>query len=127
MTEARPGLIYDVGLYDGGDTAYYLFRGYKVVAIDANPLMIERARSRFSQEIAENRLTLLNIGVSQAPGTATFWVSDNPEWSSFDKAIASRDGKGHRPVSIVTMPFADILAEHGLPHSLKIDIESITP
>ena len=28
-------LIYDVGLFDGGDTAYYLFRGYNVVAIDA--------------------------------------------------------------------------------------------
>ena len=35
MMEARSDLIYDVGLYDGGDTAYYLFRGYNVVAVDA--------------------------------------------------------------------------------------------
>jgi SAM-dependent methyltransferase len=51
-------LIYDVGLFDGGDTAYYLFRGYNVVAIDANPVMVERARLRFAQEIRDKRLTL---------------------------------------------------------------------
>lgn len=51
-------LIYDVGLFDGGDTAYYLFRGYNVVAIDANPVMVERARLRFAKEIRDKRLTL---------------------------------------------------------------------
>ncbi len=28
-----PDLIYDVGMHDGEDTAYYLARGYRVVAI----------------------------------------------------------------------------------------------
>ncbi len=121
--EARSDLIYDVGLYDGGDTAYYLFRGYNVVAIDANPLMIERARVRFSKEILAKRLTLLNVGISETSGTATFWISDNPEWSSFDRTIASRDGTAHRSVSVSTVPFSQLLAEHGVPHYLKIDIE----
>jgi hypothetical protein len=35
--EAHSDLIYDVGLLDGADTAYYLFRGFRVVAVDANP------------------------------------------------------------------------------------------
>ncbi len=116
-------LIYDVGLFDGGDTAYYLFRGYKVVAIDANPLMIEKAQRRFAREIEAGRLTLLNVGVSDTPGTATFWVSELPEWSSFDKKIASRDGTAHTPVSVSVLPFSRILEENGIPHYLKIDIE----
>ena len=123
MTEARSDLIYDVGLFDGADTAYYLFRGYNVVAIDANPLMIERARLRFAKEIFAKRLTLLNVGISRMPGTATFWISDQPEWSSFDRTIASRNGTPHRSVSVPTAPFSQLLAEHGIPHYLKIDIE----
>lgn len=116
-------LVYDVGLFDGADTAYYLFRGYNVVAVDANPAMIEKARQRFAREIADKRLTLLNVGISSTPGTATFWVSDQPEWSSFDRTIASRDGTGHKPVDIPIVPFAQLIAEHGVPHYLKIDIE----
>jgi FkbM family methyltransferase len=123
MADAHPDLIYDVGLCDGGDTAYYLFRGYRVVAIDANPIMIEKARSRFAKAIENGQLTLLNIGVSQSAGTADFWISDNPEWSSFDRTIASRDGTPHQPVSVPVLPFSQLLAEHGVPHYLKIDIE----
>ena len=121
--EARSDLIYDVGLFDGGDTAYYLFRGYNVVAIDANPLMVEQAKVRFSKEIQDKRLTLLNVGISETPGTAIFWVSQNAEWSSFSKTLASRIGTAHRPFEVSTVPFAQILAEHGVPHYLKIDIE----
>jgi FkbM family methyltransferase len=123
MTCVRSDLIYDVGLFDGSDTAYYLFRGYNVVAVDANPSMIDRAKSRFASEIATKRLTLLNLGISNAPGTATFWISAQPEWSSFNRSIASRNGTSHAPVCVPVVPFCHILQEHGIPHYLKIDIE----
>jgi FkbM family methyltransferase len=116
-------LIYDVGLLDGADTAYYLFRGYRVVAVDANPLMIEAARVRFADEIQAKRLTLVNVGISEKFGEATFWISDQPEWSSFNREVASRDGTGHHPISVPTMPFSELLAEYGVPHYLKVDIE----
>lgn len=124
MSENRSDLIYDIGLFDGSDTAYYLFRGFKVVAVDANPLMVEQARARFAREIEDHRLKLLNVGISETPGTATFFVSDVPQWSSFERALASRDGTtATTPVSIPLMPFSHILSEHGVPHYLKIDIE----
>jgi FkbM family methyltransferase len=116
-------LIYDVGLFDGEDTAYYLFRGYNVVAVDANPFVIKRAELRFAKEIRAKRLTLLNVGISKTPGTATFWISAEPIWSSFDRAIASRNGTLHRPIPVAVVPFSQILAEYGVPHYLKIDIE----
>jgi FkbM family methyltransferase len=122
MTETRSDLIYDIGLFDGSDTAYYLFRGYNVVAVDANPLMIEKAKLRFAREIEAKRLKLLNVGIAERPGTATFWISDVPGWSSFDRTLASRDGTAHRPVSVSGVPFSQLLAENGIPHYLKIDI-----
>jgi FkbM family methyltransferase len=123
MKNVSSDLIYDVGLLDGADTAYYLFRGYRVVAVDANPVMIEAARVRFASEIAAKRLTLVNVGISETFGEATFWISDKPEWSSFDREVASRDDTGHRSISVPTMPFSELLAEYGVPHYLKIDIE----
>jgi FkbM family methyltransferase len=123
VRDARSDVIYDVGLFNGDDTAYYLFQGYKVVAIDANPLMIEKARTRFAKELGEKRLTLVNAGISAASGTADFWISDLAEWSSFDRSIASRSGVKHRSVPVPVVPFAQVLEEHGVPRYLKIDIE----
>jgi FkbM family methyltransferase len=123
MSKVCSGLIYDVGLLNGEDTAYYLFRGYNVVSIDANPLMIEKAKLRFSKEILSKRLILLNVGIAGVPGTAPFWISDVPEWSSFNKSIASRYGTAYRSVLVSTLPFTQLLAEYGVPHYLKIDIE----
>ena len=116
-------LIYDVGLLDGEDTAYYLFQGHRVLAVDANPTMIDKARTRFATEIGQGRLTLLNVGISESHGLNTFWVCEQAEWSSFDKALASRHNTHQTPVSVQVVPFADILRDYGVPHYLKIDIE----
>lgn len=119
----RSDLIYDVGLFDAADTEYYLFRGYKVVAMDANPLMIEKSRLRFAREIESQRLVLLNIGIGREHGTNVFWISDVAEWSSFDRGLASRHGTKHESVPVSVMPFEKILEQYGTPHYLKIDVE----
>jgi FkbM family methyltransferase len=118
-----PGLIYDVGLHDAADTAYYLRNGYRVVAIDANPGLVEAAATRFGREVAEGRFIPLNVGIAEGEGTKTFWVSDaRTEWSSFDTAIAGRLGPP-RGVEVPLRSFESILAEHGVPLYCKIDIE----
>jgi hypothetical protein len=35
-----PELIYDVGMNNADDTAYYLWRGSRVLAIEANPELV---------------------------------------------------------------------------------------
>jgi len=117
-------LIYDVGMNDGADTAFYLHQGYRVLALDADPSMIDLGQRRFVKEIAEGRLTLLNIGIADQPGTATFWVCDDkPEWNSFDRAQLLARNRPHHSIEIPTMPFRQVLDTYGIPHYLKIDIE----
>jgi len=117
-------LVYDVGMNDGSDTGYYLNQGFRVVAIDADPAMIENGRQKFAREVAEERLTLLNVGVSSERGTATFWIcEDKAEWNSFDRARASHGGRPHHSVEIPTIPFGEVLEQYGVPYFLKIDIE----
>lgn len=47
----RPNLIIDVGMHNGQDTAFYLAKGFDVVALEANPVLVDAARIRFASEI----------------------------------------------------------------------------
>jgi FkbM family methyltransferase len=117
-------LIYDVGLHNGDDTAFYLREGYRVVAIDANPALIERAGERFEQEIDGARLILLNVAISPQESSTTFWISDVvSEWSSLDEQVAGRLGFPHHPITISSRRLGSIIGEHGVPFYLKVDIE----
>jgi len=117
-------LIFDVGMNNGDDTAYYLHLGYRVVAIDADPKLIEHAEVRFAREIAEGRLTLVNVGIAATRSTMQFWVTvGNEVLSSFDQSRAARFGYSAVPIDIECRPFRDILDQYGVPYYLKIDIE----
>lgn len=117
-------LIYDVGVHDGSDTAYYLHLGYHVVGIEANPIMFDMTIKRFLREIHERRFIPLNIGVAATVGQMDFWVCDDvSEWSSFNSEIASRNGAKHHSVTVKTRTFQSILNEFGVPFYCKSDIE----
>ena len=117
-------LVYDVGMNNGDDTAYYLNRGFRVVAIEANPILADQVSKRFEREISSGDLTILNVGISDGEGDLPFWICDgNSWWSSFDRTIASRDGLDHHQINISCRRFRSILEEFGTPYYLKIDIE----
>lgn len=117
-------LIYDVGMNDGKDTAYYLWKGYRVVAVECDPTLIDAAKVRFKDAIGAGRLTLLNLAVGPENGTAPFWICDeHSEWNSFDKDAANSRGSTSRALDVPVRRFAEVLREHGVPYYLKVDIE----
>ncbi len=120
----NPDLIFDIGMNNGDDTAYYLHRGFKVVAVEADPDLALAGRERFAAAIAEGRLTLVNKAIAVQPGEADFWICDELRvWNSFDKSIASRNGLPCHAIKVQTLPLRDLLAEYGVPYYLKVDIE----
>jgi FkbM family methyltransferase len=117
-------LIYDVGMHNGDDTAYYLHRGYRVVAVEADPHLVAICQRRFEGEIGAGRLVILNCAIGPTPGSAKFWLClDKPEWNSFVKSSASRRGYRSQEIDVCVRSFGSVLAEHGMPQYLKIDIE----
>ena len=117
-------LIYDVGMNNGDDTAYYLRRGFRVVAIEANTCLAKCAAERFRTQISSDQLRILNIGIAAEEGELPFWICETrSEWSSFDRKIASRDGCPHHEVMVPSRRFASVLEEFGVPYYLKVDIE----
>lgn len=117
-------LIYDVGMYDGIDTAYYLAAGFRVIAIEANPHYTADAEKRFAAELKAGRLKVLNVGITDKTSMSEFWINDaHPDWSSFDRARTARQGDPHHAISIQCRRLDEIFAEFGIPFFLKIDIE----
>ena len=117
-------LVYDVGMHDGEDTAFYLHQGHSVVAIEAIAELVEVARSRFATEASEGRFVPVNVAIGPERGMRPFWVCDSVTiWSSRDERIASRGHRRHRRIDVFTCPFEEVLARYGTPTYLKVDIE----
>lgn len=113
-------LIYDVGMHNGDDTAYYLAKGARVVAIEANPALCEAARKRFESEIAAGRLTILNIAVGDGEGEVSFYVSTQNSVLSSLKPIDNAE-----LITVRLKRLSRVFDEHGLPDFAKIDVEHV--
>jgi FkbM family methyltransferase len=119
-----PDLIYDVGMNNGDDTAYYLHKGYRVVAVEVDPALIEQARERFADPIRQGRLELVQAAIGARRETAQFWICEGKSvWNSFDQRIASREGHTCHAIEVECRQFRDLLEQYGVPSYLKIDIE----
>lgn len=115
--------IFDIGMHIGQDTAFYLAKGFRVVAIEANPMLVRDAELRFRNEILAGRLTILNVGIGDKEGIFPFYVNAKySEWSSFEKEVGSREGC-KEVIDIRMIPFEHVLTHYGTPYYLKIDIE----
>ncbi|MBC7927486.1 MAG: FkbM family methyltransferase, partial [Bryobacteraceae bacterium] len=120
----KDDLIFDVGMNNGDDTAYYLHKGYRVIAVEANPQLVEQTSKRFQREIETGRLVTLNVGIAATEGSMPFWVCESQsEWSSFDRHIASRDNSPHHEINVPCVRFRSLVEQFGVPYYLKVDIE----
>ena len=116
--------IFDVGLHTGQDTEHYLRRGFRVLAIEADPDLCRDASKRFRPALKSGRLHILNCGIGPVDGQLPFYVNRGlREWSSFEVEYGARDfGADEIQVEVRTM--ASVLGEFGTPYYMKIDIES---
>lgn len=117
-------LIFDLGFHRGEDTSYYLYKGFQVVAIDADPKLVESGRHKFINELSEKRLVLLNRVIDAWDKRDTFfYISQNSQWSSVHKEIAERKGNPSFPVRLQAVSLPTLMKEYGVPYYCKIDIE----
>jgi FkbM family methyltransferase len=114
--------IFDIGLFDGTDTAYYLELG-KVVAVEANPRLVERGQERFGAEIESGRLTIVHAAISTdtAPVQLTVSGDDLGASSMFHDRVAGRQPAGS--FTAPGLPISNLMQQYGVPEYMKVDIE----
>ncbi|HWT13812.1 MAG TPA: FkbM family methyltransferase [Allosphingosinicella sp.] len=129
---AAPGadapLIYDLGMHKGEDAEFYLKKGFRVVAVEANPELCALAAARLLPHVESGRLTILNLAVAEAPGSRPFYRSERTEWGTLRPewaAIKSKRGARFEEIAVEAVPLDEIVRAHGEPYFLKIDIEGM--
>jgi FkbM family methyltransferase len=122
MTQA--GLIYDVGAHNGDDTAWYLQQGYRVVAVEANPILAKELERKFSNAIKTDKLIVVNVAITEKDNeTIPFFISREDWRSSTNKSLAERDGVVVQTTETPTSRLSSLFEKYGTPHYCKIDIE----
>lgn len=123
--ELDKDLIFDVGLHHGQDSEFYLKKGFKVVAIEANPACIKVASERLADYLATGQLIIENVGIGREEKISPFYVNGTKsEWSSFKQRLGARGGK-FEVIEIQMTNFSTIIDRYGTPYYLKIDIEGM--
>jgi FkbM family methyltransferase len=122
-------------MHKGEDTDYYLKKGFKVVGFEANPELAALCRNRFSKEIENGRLTVVEGAIVELPPgetegrMVTFYRNKNTtEWGTVADNWARRNetlGTSHEVIQVPSVNFAQCLGKYGIPHYLKIDIEGM--
>src|SRR5438309_3216081 len=124
MTE----LIYDIGMHDGDDTEFYLRKGFRVVAVEADPETCRTTAERFTNFLATGQLTIVNRAIAPARGPLIFYRSRTSGWgtvvSEIDIDNAAR-GVASEQIIVEGITLADLVGQHGDAFYMKIDIEGM--
>lgn len=128
MDKVADDLIYDVGMHKGEDTAYYLAKGYRVVAFEAHPGLAAQARERFADAIDDGRLEIIEGAITPCgEKTAVLFVhSTASEWGTIDVNWVQRNKEllgESTPVTVGRIDLAEVLRRTGVPLYMKVDIE----
>ena len=131
-TRRHADLIYDVGMHKGEDSDFYLKKGFRVIGFEADPDLMEHCRNRFSREIDQGRLTLVEGAIVEhteqttAESVRFYQNKNNSVWGTIQGDWARRNetlGASSDTIEVKTVDFANCLRQYGVPYYLKVDIE----
>ncbi len=129
--EKHSDLIFDVGLHVGEDTDFYLRKGFRVIAFEANPELCKRCRQQFAKEIDSGQLTLIEGAIQPNPasgdGKVRFYINEkNSIWGTVLEDWSDRNSRLGTTSTVMEVPavdFSQVIRKYGIPHYMKIDIE----
>jgi hypothetical protein len=131
-------LVYDLGFFDGMDSWHYLQQGMHVVAVEADPSLVQDANvnANFVPFISSGKLVILNLAIApdgQAESVQTpFYLNKcNKEWNSFYPSVGCRscapphteDRSMCTVLQVMSTPCLQVLQTHAIPVYMKGDME----
>ncbi len=118
-------LCFDVGANIGNRTEVFLKIGAKVVAVEPQSDCAKLLKLRFGR-----RIGLVTMALGSRKGREIMYMSETSEISSLskdwiDSVSTSRfkDQEWNRMEEILLTTLDDLIAQYGLPHFCKIDVE----
>ena len=120
-------LIFDIGMHLGEDAEFYLRKGFRVVGVEADPAHCAVVAERLAGHVASGRLIIVNGAIAAQPGRIAFYRNlDNSIWGTAEPDWVERNtrlGTRFERIEVDALRMKDVIAAHGMPYFMKIDIE----
>jgi FkbM family methyltransferase len=118
-------IIYDIGFHTGRDSIFYLEKGFKVLGVEANELMVEKAKPLLKKYLKNNQCTIINKAIYEIGGiNVDFYVNEEKDdWSSLFKIVAEKGVTKSKKITVPTITLKNLVDEFGVPYYIKCDIE----
>jgi len=121
-------LVYDIGMGDGDDSLFYLLKGFRVIAVEADPELCDAARDRLRPFLDNGQLTIVNRAVVAESGPATLHRSSTPGWGTVVEdwhRYNVAHGVAADSIVVDGATLAELVKVDDPPFYLKIDIEGM--
>lgn len=118
-------IIYDLGFHKGEDAEFYLAKGFNVIALEANPLLVKKGMVKFKNNIKNGQLILINKAVTDSKKEKIrFYIHPlKSDWGSCFVDLAESDGVKSQVVEVNTVNLDELFLQFGVPRYMKVDIE----
>jgi len=134
----RSDLIFDIGANHGTKTDVYLRLGARVIAVEPDELCQEVLKEKFQRyRLAPKPVVIVGKALSDSATKTEMWIDGqgsavntlSQKWAETLKADKARFEHIHsaldfsRRKTVETTTLDQLIAEHGLPFFVKIDVE----
>jgi FkbM family methyltransferase len=118
-------LIFDIGMSEGNDSAFYLAKGFRVVGVEADVKAYYELCERFADEIGAGRMKIENFAASDRADRLLEFFHHNlyQGLSGLSRARPEFNDGNFSGYYVSTINWPALVARHGVPYYLKIDIE----
>ncbi|MEA3059940.1 MAG: hypothetical protein QOE50_1352, partial [Sphingomonadales bacterium] len=115
-------------MHDGDDSHFYLRKGFRVVAVEADPDVCRATAERFPSFLETGQLKIVNRAIAPARGPVTFHRSQTSGWGTIVDAWARANAAqcvSSEAIVVEGITLADLVGEHGDAFYMKLDIEGM--
>lgn len=117
-----PGIIVDVGAYDGDSALFFsgMFPGKTIVGFEANPTTFSRAKQNIK---SFPNIDIVNVALSSEPGEMDFFITDDAVSSSLFKPAENREFVQEKRIKVPATTLDQALSETEAILLLKLDVQ----
>ena len=135
----RGDLIFDVGANEGVKTGMFLRLGARVVAVEPDAVNQRVLKEKFlTLRVVPKPVIIIGAAVSEKPGIETMWIDEpgsakntlSRKWVDTLRVDELRFGQKldfANQKSVETTTLDELIAKHGRPFFVKIDVEGAEP
>jgi len=112
-------------MHTGEDAEFYLKKGFKVIGVEANPVLVEQVKKKFIKEIVDEDLVVIDKAIApEDVSEIDFFINDDKnDWGTIIPEWNRNMSSNFNAITVKTIQLEKLIDAYGVPYYMKIDIE----